>query len=192
MSDESIARNIAKAWGLAGSTNLVQWALLALLLGMLLAGPGAWYVRSQIAEGEVAKVQQAQAETDNKALSGQLQQASTVITAQQKAVAESSRRLQEAFDRLDAINLETARERDENRRQMSIIRTQLEGALKARPDLADVRVGSELQRVWNAANRGRATAAPAGSNAGAAQPAAPVRPGKSAAVPGGVAGGADR
>ena len=183
MSSDSIAIDIAKKWGLAGSSNLVLWGLLAVLLALLLGIGGGWWVGDSLQEGQQAKAEVKQANQDNAALNDSLQKAHATVLAQRQAVADSSKAMEDAIKRLDKINLETARERDETRKQFASIRADMQHALANRPDLRDVRVGSELLDVWNAANRGQADAGPAGGAAGAAQPAAVIRPGQSGAVP---------
>ena len=183
MNSDSIARDIAKRWGLAGSSNLFQWALLALLIGMLLAGAGGWWIGDSLQEGVQAKAEVTQAREDNAALNASLQTAHKAVLAQQVAVAASSKAMEDAIKRLDNINLETAHEREQNRKQFASIRADMQAALAKRPDLRDVHVGHELLDVWNAANRGQAHAGVAAGAAGAAQPAAVVRPGQSGVVP---------
>ncbi len=164
MTRRPIATEIAGKWGLAGSTNLVLWGLLAVLIALFLGIAGGWWNGARLASGKAAKIQ-------NKELKADLKATGALVDRQQSVIAGSSRKLQDAANRMTRIAEEATRERAENQRQLALIRNQLEGALAARPDLADVHVGSRVLDAWNAANRGRAAGA-----AGAAQPAAPVRP----------------
>jgi hypothetical protein len=170
VSTESIAREIAGKWGLAGSTNLVQWALLLLLIGMLASGAGTWYVRGRIADGQVARAQL-------KTKDVQLEEARSTAAAAARQIEEDRKALAlAATDRVamvaeyNRIRQDYINDRAADRRETQRLQLQLETALAARPDLRAVRVGPELLQAWNDANRGRASGS-AGADA-AARPSA--------------------
>lgn len=176
----SIAKEIAGKWGLAGSTNLVLWGLLAVLVALGLGIAGGWWNGAKLARGKAEHA-------ENKTLKADLKASGEFIARQQQVVADTSARYQAAVDQLSAISEKTAREREEDRRQMAAIRNQLEAALAARPDLARVHVGRSVLDAWNAANAGRA---PGAAGAGAA--AAADRPQPAAAKPRAAAAGPER
>lgn len=178
---DSIARGIAKQWGLAGSTNLVQWALLALLIGMLLSGAGTWYVRGRIADGQVARA-------EIKTKDAQLDEARSTVAAATAQIRNDRQALaQAATDRaalvadFTRIRQDYLNDRETDRRETQRLHQQLEAALARRPDLRNVRVGPELLQAWNDANRGHASGSagpdPApGPGAGRIPQAVPAKP----------------
>ena len=180
----SIASEVAAQFNPLRSGRVLAYGSLAVLLALAVGIAGGWWTGASLEEGgqakrdlktEQAKVQQARVD---------LAAANALLVRQQAVIASSSRQLEDAAHRFATISQEAARERQENQRQMALIRGQLEAALAARPDLAGVRVGPGVLDAWNAANRGRAA-----GGAGTAQPTPAVRPGADAARPGKPAGG---
>lgn len=162
------AKTALRPWNPFSSGRLLIYLSLALLVLLISAVSLGWWTGDRIATGRAVKADNVQLRTD-------IADANATIKQQRQTLAESAALLRKYQDTFSAISETVANDRKLTQQQMQQIRSNLEQALAARPDLAGVRVGRSVLDAWIDANLGTARAA-----AGVPAAATRVRPGTDA------------
>ena len=112
----------------------------------------------------------AQAASDVIELKEALRQAATDLKIQQATLAEQLIIAAEAQQRMTAIAQRAEQQQQAQEQLSNELKSNFERALRARPDLNDVRVGADILCAWNTANAGANSSRSAGAHASAAIP----------------------